>query len=116
MQRTARNNVGVGRGRGITARGRTVGLRGNISRQGAPQAAVVAAAVAAQRGATAQGAPPATGGVRGVGQIRPSARGTQHAKPLQNLPDNPNEFSKETRDGQQWGTFLSSMQKVLCVH
>ncbi|KAL9893328.1 synaptotagmin binding cytoplasmic RNA interacting protein isoform 1-T6 [Glossina fuscipes fuscipes] len=87
MQRTARNNVGVGRGRGITARGRTVGLRGNISRQGAPQAAVVAAAVAAQRGATAQGAPPATGGVRGVGQIRPSARGTQHAQPLQNLPD-----------------------------
>ncbi|TMW54096.1 hypothetical protein DOY81_000882, partial [Sarcophaga bullata] len=33
-----------------------------------------------------QGAQQATGGVRGVGQIRPSARGTQHAKPLQNLP------------------------------
>lgn len=83
-----RNDVkGVGRGRGITARGRTVGLRGNINRQGAPQAAaVVAAAVAAQRGATAQGAQPAIGGVRGVGQMRPSARGTQHAKPLPNLP------------------------------
>lgn len=77
---------GVGRGRGIMARGRTVGLRGNINRQGAPQAAVVAAAVAAQRGATVQGAQPATGGVRGVGQMRLSARGTQHAKPLQNLP------------------------------
>lgn len=78
---------GVGRGRGITARGRTVGLRGNINRQGAPQAAVVAAAaVAAQRGATVQGALQATGGVRGVGQIRPNVRGTQHAKPLQNLP------------------------------
>ncbi|XP_037808119.1 heterogeneous nuclear ribonucleoprotein Q [Lucilia sericata] len=86
LPRTTRNNVGVGRGRGITARGRTVGLRGNINRQGAPQAAVVAAAVAAQRGATVQGALQATGGVRGVGQIRPSARGTQHAKPLQNLP------------------------------
>ncbi|XP_014095205.1 heterogeneous nuclear ribonucleoprotein Q isoform X4 [Bactrocera oleae] len=90
LQRTARNNVGVGRGRGITAtRGRAVGLRGNISRQGAPQAAaavVAAAAVAVQRGATAQGAQAATGGVRGVGQMRPNARGTQHAKPLQNLP------------------------------
>ncbi|KAM7362350.1 synaptotagmin binding cytoplasmic RNA interacting protein isoform 4-T4 [Cochliomyia hominivorax] len=87
LTRSQRNNVGVGRGRGITARGRTVGLRGNINRQGAPQAAVVAAAaVAAQRGATVQGALQATGGVRGVGQIRPSVRGTQHAKPLQNLP------------------------------
>ncbi|XP_067617567.1 heterogeneous nuclear ribonucleoprotein Q isoform X6 [Eurosta solidaginis] len=88
LQRTARNNVGVGRGRGITAtRGRAVGLRGNINRQGGPQVAgVAAAAVAVQRGATAQGAQAATGGVRGVGQMRPSARGTQHAKPLQNLP------------------------------
>uniref|UniRef100_A0A0A1WPS9 Heterogeneous nuclear ribonucleoprotein Q n=1 Tax=Zeugodacus cucurbitae TaxID=28588 RepID=A0A0A1WPS9_ZEUCU len=49
LQRTARNNVGVGRGRGITAtRGRAVGLRGNINRQGAPQAAAaVVAAMAA---------------------------------------------------------------------
>uniref|UniRef100_A0A1I8NSY6 RRM domain-containing protein n=1 Tax=Stomoxys calcitrans TaxID=35570 RepID=A0A1I8NSY6_STOCA len=86
LPRTTRTNVGVGRGRGITARGRTVGLRGNINRQGAPQAAVVAAAVAAQRGATVQGAQAAIGGVRGVGQMRPSARGTQHAKPLPNLP------------------------------
>uniref|UniRef100_A0A6P4EZZ6 Heterogeneous nuclear ribonucleoprotein Q isoform X7 n=1 Tax=Drosophila rhopaloa TaxID=1041015 RepID=A0A6P4EZZ6_DRORH len=89
--------VGVGRGHGITVpRGRVVGQRGSISRLGAqtvPQAAAAAAAAGqaaaaavAQRGATGQGAPAATGGVRGVVPTRPSARGTQHVKPLQNLP------------------------------
>ncbi|XP_017118736.1 heterogeneous nuclear ribonucleoprotein Q isoform X8 [Drosophila elegans] len=88
--------VGVGRGPGITVpRGRVVGQRGSISRLGAqtaPQAAAAAAAAGqaaaavAQRGATGQGAPAATGGVRGVVPTRPSARGTQHVKPLQNLP------------------------------
>ncbi|XP_043068354.1 heterogeneous nuclear ribonucleoprotein R isoform X6 [Drosophila bipectinata] len=87
--------LGVGPGRGITVpRGRVVGQRGSISRLGgqtAPQAAAAAAAVGqvaavTQRGATVQGAPAATGGVRGVVPTRPSARGTQHVKPLQNLP------------------------------
>nr|XP_041630307.1 heterogeneous nuclear ribonucleoprotein Q isoform X4 [Drosophila kikkawai] len=88
--------MGVGRGPGITVpRGRAVGQRGSISRLGAqtvPQAAAAAAAgqaaaaAVAQRGATGQGAPAATGGVRGVVPMRPSARGTQHVKPLQNLP------------------------------
>ncbi|KMZ02355.1 heterogeneous nuclear ribonucleoprotein Q isoform X5 [Drosophila simulans] len=88
--------MGVGRGHGITVpRGRVVGQRGSISRLGAqtvPQAAAAAAAAGqaaaavAQRGATGQGAPAATGGVRGVVPTRPSARGTQHVKPLQNLP------------------------------
>ncbi|XP_030371750.1 heterogeneous nuclear ribonucleoprotein Q isoform X2 [Scaptodrosophila lebanonensis] len=89
--------MGGGRGHGITVpRGRVVGQRGSISRLGAqpaPQAAAevagqaaAAAAAVAQRGAIVQGAPAATGGVRGVGQMRPSARGTQHVKPLQNLP------------------------------
>ncbi|XP_032305829.1 heterogeneous nuclear ribonucleoprotein Q isoform X5 [Drosophila ananassae] len=87
--------MGVGHGRGITVpRGRVVGQRGSISRLGgqtAPQAAAAAAAVGqvaavTQRGATVQGAPAATGGVRGVVPTRPSARGTQHVKPLQNLP------------------------------
>ncbi|KAH8382925.1 hypothetical protein KR009_005824, partial [Drosophila setifemur] len=86
--------MGVGHGRGITVpRGRVVGQRGSISRLGAqtaPQAAAAAAAAGqaavAQRGATAQGAPAATGGVRGVVPTRPSVRGTQHVKPLQNLP------------------------------
>ncbi|GBP10798.1 hypothetical protein EVAR_71873_1, partial [Eumeta japonica] len=36
-------------------------------------------------GATVQGALQVTGGPW-VGQIRPSARGSQHAKPLQNFP------------------------------
>ncbi|XP_037912529.1 heterogeneous nuclear ribonucleoprotein R isoform X2 [Hermetia illucens] len=90
-QRTTRNNSdgpnglygmyepmfeGVGHGRGITARGRAVGLRGNTNRQGAPPG---------QRGATV-GAQAATGGVRGAGQTRLNARGTQRAKPLPNLP------------------------------
>jgi len=52
----------------------------------AAAAAGQAAAAVAQRGATGQGAPAATGGVRGVVPTRPSARGTQHVKPLQNLP------------------------------
>ncbi|KAM8706210.1 hypothetical protein ACLKA7_010483 [Drosophila subpalustris] len=88
--------MGAGRGHGITVpRGRVVGQRGSISRLGAqpaPQAAAApavgqAAAAAAHRGAaTAQGAPAATGGVRGVAPTRPSAPGTQHVKPLQNLP------------------------------
>ncbi|XP_020799460.1 heterogeneous nuclear ribonucleoprotein Q isoform X4 [Drosophila serrata] len=88
--------MGVGRGLGITVpRGRAVGPRGSISRLGGqtvPQAAAAAAAgqaaaaAVAQRGATGQGAPAATGGVRGVVPMRPSARGTQHVKPLQNLP------------------------------
>ncbi|XP_060649464.1 heterogeneous nuclear ribonucleoprotein R isoform X3 [Drosophila nasuta] len=88
--------MGAGRGHGITVpRGRVVGQRGSISRLGAqqaPQAAAApavgqAAAAAAHRGAaTAQGAPAATGGVRGVAPTRPNAPGTQHVKPLQNLP------------------------------
>ncbi|XP_017074594.2 heterogeneous nuclear ribonucleoprotein Q isoform X5 [Drosophila eugracilis] len=88
--------MGVGRGHGITVpRGRVVGQRGSTSRLGAqtaPQAAAAAAAAGqaaaavAQRGATGQGAPAATGGVRGVVPTRPSVRGTQHVKPLQNLP------------------------------
>ncbi|XP_043064878.1 heterogeneous nuclear ribonucleoprotein R isoform X1 [Drosophila ficusphila] len=90
--------MGIGRGHGITVpRGRVVGQRGSISRLGAqtaPQAAAAAAAAGqaaaaaavAQRGATGQGAPAATGGVRGLVPTRPSARGTQHVKPLQNLP------------------------------
>ncbi|XP_023172657.1 heterogeneous nuclear ribonucleoprotein Q-like isoform X1 [Drosophila hydei] len=88
--------MGAGRGHGITVpRGRAVGQRGSISRLGAqpvPQAAAAVAAVgqaaaAAHRGAaTVQGAPAATGGVRGVAPMRPSAPGTQHVKPLQNLP------------------------------
>ncbi|XP_017003448.2 heterogeneous nuclear ribonucleoprotein Q isoform X3 [Drosophila takahashii] len=88
--------MGVGRGHGITVpRGRVVGQRGSISRLGAqtaPQAAAAAAAAGqaaaavAQRGATGQGAPAAPGGVRGVVPTRPSVRGTQHVKPLQNLP------------------------------
>ncbi|XP_043948305.1 heterogeneous nuclear ribonucleoprotein R isoform X8 [Drosophila biarmipes] len=88
--------MGIGRGHGVTMpRGRIVGQRGSISRLGAqtaPQAAAAAAAAGqaaaavAQRGATGQGAPAATGGVRGVVPTRPSVRGTQHVKPLQNLP------------------------------
>ncbi|XP_037728575.1 heterogeneous nuclear ribonucleoprotein Q isoform X8 [Drosophila subpulchrella] len=88
--------MGIGRGHGVTMpRGRVVGQRGSISRLGAqtaPQAAAAAAAAGqaaaavAQRGATGQGAPAATGGVRGVVPTRPSVRGTQHVKPLQNLP------------------------------
>ncbi|KAH8265255.1 hypothetical protein KR038_002492, partial [Drosophila bunnanda] len=97
-QRSARGMASgpIGRGPGITVpRGRAVGPRGSISRLGAqtvPQAAAAAAAgqaaaaAVAQRGATGQGAPAATGGVRGVVPMRPSARGTQHVKPLQNLP------------------------------
>lgn len=84
-------------------RGRVVGQRGSISRLGgqtAPQAAAAAAAVGqvaavTQRGATVQGAPAATGGVRGVVPTRPSARGTQHVKPLQNLPG---ELNKNTKN------------------
>ncbi|XP_055852822.1 heterogeneous nuclear ribonucleoprotein Q isoform X1 [Episyrphus balteatus] len=85
--RTARNNVeGDGRGRGIMAtRGRAAGLRGNIHHLGGLQAVVVGAA-AVQRVVATAGAQAATGGVRGAGQIRPNALGTQRAKPLQNLP------------------------------
>ena len=57
-------------------RGRAVGLRGNTNRQGA---------LPVQRGVTV-GAQATTGGVRGAGQTRLSARGTQRAKPLPNLP------------------------------
>ncbi|XP_043070902.1 heterogeneous nuclear ribonucleoprotein Q isoform X2 [Drosophila grimshawi] len=92
--------MGAGRGHGITVpRGRAVGQRGSISRlvaQPAPQAATAAVAAAAAVGqaaaahrgaATVQGAQAATGGVvRGVAPMRPSAPGTQHVKPLQNLP------------------------------
>ncbi|XP_023035455.1 heterogeneous nuclear ribonucleoprotein Q isoform X7 [Drosophila willistoni] len=88
--------MGVGRGHGITVqRGRVVGQRGSISRLGAQTtsqavaaaaAGQVVAAAVAQRGATVQGAPAATGGVRGVVPTRASARGTHHVKPLQTLP------------------------------
>lgn len=57
-------------------RGRAGGLRGNSSRLAVPPV---------QRGAIV-GAPAATGVVRGAGQIRLSARGTQRAKPLPNIP------------------------------
>lgn len=88
-------------------RGRVVGQRGSISRLGAQpalQAAVPAvgqAAAAAHRGAaTAQGAPVAAGGVRGVAPTRPSAPGTQHVKPLQNLPGELNKTTTKTTNKQ----------------
>ncbi|XP_055382728.1 heterogeneous nuclear ribonucleoprotein R isoform X3 [Condylostylus longicornis] len=83
-QRTTKNNVGVGLGRGTTGRGRVVGLHGNINRLGVPPAVAVVA-VASHRVATA-GVLETPGGVHGVGQIRPKDRGIQRAKPLQNLP------------------------------
>jgi hypothetical protein len=57
------------------ARGQAAGLRGNNSQ---------ADLNPVQRGAAVAQA--TTGEVRGVGQTRPNARGTQRAKPLQNLP------------------------------
>lgn len=72
------NNIkGVGHGRGIMARGRAVGLRGNISRP--------AGVLQDQRGVTAA-VQAATVVARGAGQARPSARGIQRGKPLQNIP------------------------------
>lgn len=59
------------------ARGRTVGHRGSTNRQ--------VAVPPVQREVTV-GALAVTGGVRGAGQARLSARGTQRAKPLPNLP------------------------------
>ncbi|XP_022209600.1 heterogeneous nuclear ribonucleoprotein R isoform X5 [Drosophila obscura] len=99
--------MGAGRGHGTTVqRGRVAGQRGSISRQGAqtvPQAAAAAAAAAGQaaavaRGATGQGAPAATGGVRGVAQTRHNARGTQHVKPLQNLPEIKHNHNQSTNN------------------
>lgn len=87
-------------------RGRVVGQRGSISRLGAQPAAQAAgapavgqaAAAAAHRGAaTAQGAPVAAGGVRGVAPTRPSAPGTQHVKPQQNLPGELNNNKQQTK-------------------
>ena len=66
-----------GHGRGITARGRAVGVRGNISRVGVP--------VVAQRATVG----PQAAGVRGAGaggQTRLNVRGTQRGKPQPNLP------------------------------
>jgi hypothetical protein len=73
---------GVGHGRGITARGRAAGLRGNSNRQ---------VAHPVQRGAIV-GAPAVTVGVRGAGQTRHNVRGTQRAKPPPNLPGEDGSF------------------------
>lgn len=72
---------GVGRGRGTTARGRTVGHRGNSNRRGVPPGLRVGTA----------GAPAPVGAavvvVPGVGRTRLSGRGThQRAKPPPNIP------------------------------
>ncbi|XP_055698291.1 heterogeneous nuclear ribonucleoprotein R isoform X1 [Phlebotomus papatasi] len=87
--RTSRSDSGGGHGRGITARGRAAGLRGNTNRQGAPPV---------QRGATV-GAQATAGGVRGAGQTRLNARGTQRGKPQQNLPGEEDAVGKRKFDG-----------------
>lgn len=72
--------MGVGHGRGTTARGRTVGHRGNSNRRGVPPDRRVGTA----------GAPAPVGAavvVPGVGRTRLSGRGThQRAKPPPNIP------------------------------
>lgn len=90
--------MGVGHGRLIKQRGRVAGHRGNMHRPaaavvGPAQVAAAAAAAALQgAGATTTAAvqvPAATGGSRGAGQTHRhnnSARGTQRAKTLPNLP------------------------------
>lgn len=85
---------GVGRGRGIMARGPTVGLRGSINRPaGLPIPEVAVSEVAHRVAATALGAQPTVGGVRGAPQTRPNAFGTLLAKPLpaKPLPNLPGE-------------------------
>lgn len=70
---------GGGHGRGITTRGRAVGVRGINRPVGVP--------VVTQRVATGPQAA-TTGGlvVRGAGQTRLNVRGTQRGKPQPNLP------------------------------
>lgn len=71
--------MGVGHGRGITARGRIVGHRGNSNRPGV---------LPGRRVGTA-GAPVPVGAavvVRGVGLTRLNGRGIQRVKTLPNIP------------------------------
>lgn len=79
---------GVGHGRGITARGRIVGHRGNSNHPGVPLG---------QRVGTA-GAPAPIGAaaavvVRGVGLTRLNGRGIQRVKLLPNIPGEDGQLS-----------------------
>lgn len=84
---TYTRSQGVGHGRGITARGRIVGHRGNSNR---PEVPLV------QRVGTA-GAPAPIGAaavvVRGVGLTRLSGRGIQRVKLLPNIPGEDGQLS-----------------------
>lgn len=79
--------MGVGHGRGTTARGRTVGHRGNSNRRGVPPGLRVGTA----------GAPAPVGAavvVPGVGRTRLSGRGIhQRAKPPPNIPGEDGQLS-----------------------
>lgn len=97
---------GGGHGRGITTRGRAVGVRGINRPVGVP--------VVTQRVATGPQAA-TTGGlvVRGAGQTRLNVRGTQRGKPPQNLPGEKIGSVWVAKEGPRPPVSISSLQ-FLC--
>lgn len=82
---------------GITARGRTVGVRGNINRQ-----------VVARVPTTAVPQVAAATGARGPGLTRLNVRGTTRGKPQQNLPGEDGCWCNDV-DSKQFSSVIISL-------